>query len=218
MPRTVPCPRCRLTLDVDPDAPGRWLTCPRCLCSIDNPNVLVSAEPAPAVEERPETSVRRTCPWCDRAVEPDWRTCPYCDRLLRRHSRGRRLPPADAEARPDMTGTWVGIGILGGLAVLGLGVLVGFGGDLARASDDGWRLLAAGAVLVVLLAVGCGVLAYTGKSGAGTTASVAAGAAGITAVVSGVIALLTLSACLTWLFTCGGLLKPEKKPPAQNPK
>lgn len=44
MPRETTCPSCGTVLDVSDTLTKRWLTCPRCLSSVGNPNVLLSAE------------------------------------------------------------------------------------------------------------------------------------------------------------------------------
>ena len=199
----VSCPRCHNQLRVAPDA-GRWLTCPRCLASVGNP-----ADFAVTTETRPESAPHRdeppvetdVCPECGKDVQPRWRLCPFCSAVLRRRELSIMRPVED-DVRPDSKGTVVGICLLGGLSVAGVVVLLWLGTGLADFAGLSWVLyLGIGVVLVV--AAGCGLLAYLGRGRAGTSASLVAGASTITGLVMALLVFLLLSACVVFVFTCG---------------
>ena len=68
MPLETTCPRCKHVLRVPAGVAGRWLTCPRCLSSVGNPNELVadpSGRPAPPSAEELRQTV---CPECGREL------------------------------------------------------------------------------------------------------------------------------------------------------
>jgi hypothetical protein len=204
--RTVACPRCSSQLRVAADA-GRWLTCPRCLASVGNPDVFhlptePPAEPALRTEPEPREATD-TCPGCGRDVSPLWRHCPFCSAALGgRRELPRMRPAPDDDVRPDSKGTAVGLAILGSLGFVGVFLLLWVGSAPATYADLSWVLYLAVGV-VVLVAGGCGVLVYLGRGGPASSAPLGVGAATITIVTTGVLLLLVLSACVTFVFTCG---------------
>jgi hypothetical protein len=216
MPREVVCSSCKQRLRVPADAAEKWLTCPRCLASVGNPNVLVTAEapaapaalpagpadifPGPA-EQQPAS---RTCPNCSRLVERDWRFCPYCEEDLQRPRAAGKASSLDRDIKRD---TQVGCGMIGVLgAMLGVGIIV-------FVLSDGPRVLAGRpdalggflvwTVIVGLLVVGCVVGAFRTHSKAG---SVAFGIFGGLAFMAGLFVMVVTLACMgiTIGFTCPG--------------
>jgi hypothetical protein len=163
MSREATCFSCRRVLHVSADAQGRWLTCPRCLASVGNPNVLLTAEPPPvgapppapaSVEvqtQLPESITRATtCPSCSREVDPVWRACPYCQSSLRAARPEQTHASLDAEVARDSRGTNFVAITLGALLLLGVILFVAIGGPMmVQSGTDPGQVL-----LVGLLAIG----------------------------------------------------------------
>jgi hypothetical protein len=221
MSREATCFSCRQVLHVSADAQGRWLTCPRCLASVGNPNVLLPTEPPPtgapppapaSVEvqtQLPETTTgATTCPSCGREVDPVWRACPYCESSLREARPKLSYGSLDAEVGRDSRGTNFVAIALGALLILGVVLFVVIGGPMMVQSGTNVGqvilvgLLALGAFVagVIALAVGARHQAVTAVSGV----------LGGLVVGVGVVLLVVLVACMTiaaaitnFMHTCG---------------
>jgi hypothetical protein len=197
--RVVTCPRCKHRLAVAADAAGMWLTCPRCLASVANPNLLaVPTEPADVASrdgDRPAPPPRRPpdeCPSCGRRVEPGWRSCPWCEQPLDRPARRPRLRSADDDLRLDTAGATAGLTVLIVFCVLGLVSLLVLGGPFLREPGAG-GYFAVGIVGLLVLGVGCGVAASRGGAG-GTTAAVL-GSVGVCALVLMTLFMMFVATC-----------------------
>src|SRR4051812_1300296 len=130
----VTCPRCNHVLRIPAGARDRWLTCPRCLASVGNPNVLVTAAPPAPPVDRPlpppeEGAGERDCPGCGRAVSRSWRLCPFCEEPLRGAAPPPRGGSLDDEVRGDSRVVGIGLIALGLLGACGI-VLFLCGGGL----------------------------------------------------------------------------------------
>jgi hypothetical protein len=195
MPRQVTCPSCQNRLVVFPDDLERWLTCPRCLTSVGNPNVLLTTEPVSPASEL-EAPRQRLCPSCDRPVESGWRACPFCEEPLRR-ARPARRPGSDVDidVRRDSNGGIIVAAVLGGLLLLGVVMFFAMDGPkLVGSSKDGPTVLAVGVVILGLVVGGCVAIAIGVKKKEATLVS---GILGGAAVGTGIVLLFVLLACLS---------------------
>lgn len=112
MSQNVTCAACKTVLRVPGGCTDRWLTCPRCLGTVENTTARVASSPAvlPAAG-----STDSGCPECGKALEPTWRFCPYC-KADSTASRPQRQPTAQADADVRFDTGLLGIG----LVVLGM--------------------------------------------------------------------------------------------------
>jgi Double zinc ribbon len=202
MPHEAICPSCKHRLLIPEETAGVWLTCPRCLTTIRNPNDQVTAAPsgaAPAVEDRP-----RSCPGCGRAVEPGWRSCPHCEEPLRRKRPPREPLPLERNVHRDTQSGTVAAIILGCLLLAGVVIFLGFGGPaLVGASKEGPAILMVGGGLIAAVVIGCIVIALTGRS---RGASIASSVVGGVVLGGGLVLLmgfLLWAAFISFLESCG---------------
>lgn len=198
MPREVTCPSCKNRLLVPPGSTEKWLTCPRCLCSIGNPNVLITSDaphvPEPrAVEPAEEPRPPRTCPSCEQPVERGWRFCPYCEEELRRPRRSSKAAALEDDVTQDTTGGMVVAIVLGGLLLLGIIVFFVMDGPrILSKSKDGW-VFGVGGVVLVLVLIGSVAVAIKSRN---KTASLVSGVVGGVTFGVGLVGLVVLLACL----------------------
>jgi hypothetical protein len=224
VPRETTCPSCGNVLGVPDTVTKRWLTCPRCLASVSNPNVLPSegVTPTPTAPPAPAARVagEEVCPSCGRRVEPGWRVCPTCEAPLGRTPVSLRTFDADDEAVGDTKG----VGLI--LVVLGLVGSVGVifflcGGGADKLTDAKHAAAIAFFVTFVLLAVvvaGMSISA-TGRRVAGRVLSMALGATAIV-LLTGVFILAafvySVASCFEGCDNRGG--RPANAPaPAAPP-
>jgi zinc-ribbon domain len=208
MNREATCLRCKHVLRVSPDVQAKWLTCPRCLASVGNPNVLLPAEPPPSpvtTEPAPRESSPEelSCPRCGRPVGPDWRVCPACETPLRRSQSLGPVAPVDDEVRRDSNGAAVVGGILAGFLALGLILFFAMGGmQIVSNVPDALPVLVLGVVALVVVAVGVVVLVGSSRS---RTVTVAGGLMGGLVVGGGIVLLIVLLFCMAIVnvLTCG---------------
>jgi hypothetical protein len=198
------CPRCQHVLRVSRDVAGSWLTCPRCLGSIRNPNELTQSE-RPAArppEDAGEPAGRdAVCDDCGRAVDSRWRVCPFCEAPLR-GPRRLTAPEFDRDVRRETGAGWVVALVLGGMLLIGVCFFLSMGGPaLVGASRDSVQVFAFGGGTILAVAVGCIALAATSKS---KVASTAAGVIGGIVVGIGVTGLLVLLSCMSFIQACFG--------------
>lgn len=115
MSQTVTCAGCKTVLRVPGGCTDRWLSCPRCLATVENPAARAgSSEPAPS-------TAAASCPDCGKTLEPTWRFCPYCKSSAssaRQPSKSSR--PADADVRMDTGLIGVGLVVLGMLGAIAI--------------------------------------------------------------------------------------------------
>jgi hypothetical protein len=208
MPREVTCPSCKHRLRVPADATEKWLTCPRCLASIGNPNVLpapdavTASEPPPPepvapAEERPAA---RTCPNCERPVERGWRFCPYCEEELRRPRTAGKAGRLEGDVQRDTTGGIIVASVLGGLLLLGIILFFAMDGPRMLGKDqDAHAGFIMGGSAVVLVMVGATVAALTARN---KTVSLVSGLVGGIVFGVGVVFMAFSLFCISF-FTCG---------------
>lgn len=116
MAHEVTCPICRHELHI-PAGAGRWLTCPRCLAPVSDPEAIA---PTPL----PVPAARSVCPRCGRGLEEGWIACPFCRLQLKGPPTAwgvDLLRPVDVDVRRDSRriGTsLVLLTILGGIGVV----------------------------------------------------------------------------------------------------
>jgi hypothetical protein len=167
MPHELTCQSCGNPLRIPRGLPGRWLTCPRCLASLGNPDVLddpqARREPGREPREAPADQPR-PCPACGRPVEREWRSCPFCEEPLRARPERRRQRSIEDQIKRDS-----GVGLLvGGLLLLLLGVgavcFFGFGGfEMVLKSPSGVSVLLFLAALAGLVGGGGAALMVPGQ-------------------------------------------------------
>jgi hypothetical protein len=182
-------------LYVDQGVFDAWLTCPRCLTQVMNPNQAVQAAPTATPANVPPRADTPTCAECGEAVDPRWTYCPYCNESLRRRSPQRAAERAavDAEVKWDSRGAAVALGIFGllvlcaGAAFLGTG-----GGQLLSASGEGL----VGVVVLVVLVGGFAAL-MAGSPSAGTKA--------LSGVMLGCSVALLILLCAVFAFVASVL-------------
>ena len=173
MPHEINCPRCATALRVAPDETGRWLTCPRCLASVPNPNRDEGVVERPSPRPAPEGDY---CPECGEPVRSGWRRCPSCDALLRRPAaaRGRSL---DLEVKRDSVGAIVVTAVMGALVLLG--AVLFFATDsasvVAQASGDNQTIFAVLGLVVFAVVAGVLVLVWAARN---PTVSIVSGVLG----------------------------------------
>jgi hypothetical protein len=215
----VTCPVCHSTLRIPEGVAGRWVSCPRCLASILNP------EPSPAGAFRPEEPSRTTCPWCGERVEAAWRVCPYCEESLQpggqasgvvileqeqrspspvsRRTRARRPGvPVDREVQQDTKGVLIGLGVMTAMILLGILIFAGLGGgDLVGASKEGPFILGMG--ILFLGAIGVCVFALVAKtpSSGGKVLSGLLGGLAVGATVALSVTLLAICAFFSFVIS-----------------
>ena len=208
MPRAATCPSCQHRLLVA-DTTSRWLTCPRCLASVGNPNVLLPTEPAapstpPDVVPAEPAPADLVCPQCDRPVERSWRICPFCAGPLRREPRRARASRLDAEVHRDSQAGTVGAGILAGLIVVGVAAFLFMGGPrLVSASPDGAAVLVVGTAVLGAVVIGCVAILVSSKS---PTAKTVSGVLGGVFVGAGIVLMVVVLACLAVLAAFANFL------------
>jgi hypothetical protein len=136
MATTVTCPSCGSTLQVASDDRERWLTCPRCLAQVVNPNVLVTTGAPSPQPEVPEAA-----------------------------SQGPFLASPDDDVRRDTTGLrafLIALALMGGIGI----VLFLCGGGLGQTGQGLTlqATLVIGAVLFMLAITGSVVLSFRGSN------------------------------------------------------
>lgn len=194
MPREVTCPSCKRRLLVPPDVIEKWLTCPRCLSSIGNPNILLTPEAPAAREALQAEPASRTCPHCDRPVERDWRFCPYCEEELKRPPSTGDAGPLERDVKRDTLGGSIVAGVLGTLLLLGIIIFFAMDGPkLLSQSQDAQGVVALGGVVLVLVLLGTVIIAFRSRN---KTASMVSGMVGGLVFGAGIAMLVGLLACL----------------------
>lgn len=230
MAREVTCPTCHHQLLIPDSAAGRWLTCPRCLASVGNPNVLLpgaitpaeggtprTEPPAPPPRESIPPPAGGVCPWCNREVESSWRVCPHCEGPLRGAGRQRALRSADEEVRGDSKG--VGIGLIGLGLVGGLGILILVcGGGLSALGLGNTRQVVgvafmASIVLLGLVIVGMS-LSAAGRETAGRMVGAMLGGLAVALLVLVLLLTAFIYSVASCLEPCHGNPRPTANPPA----
>lgn len=156
MSQNVTSANCKTVLRVPGGCTDRWLTCPRCLATVENPTAVAArSEPVP-----PTTGV--SCPDCGKALEPTWRFCPYCNSsALPVRGPSRSTKAADADVRIDTGLIGVGLvtlGLLGAIAIF-LGTFSSVQGPksakkASEISEIGMAGVGAEVVLLLLVVVG----------------------------------------------------------------
>ena len=210
MPQQVKCEACGGLLRVPDDAKEDWITCPRCLANVANPNRATAAALTPggsstAITEGypvspPVATPPRTCPACGKPQNAEWRFCPYCKyggvgRSVRRGSLS-----ADHDVRRDTKGT--GCGLIG-LAVLGaIGLALSLLPSFGFATD----LHSIGPLVPITLVVLVLAGVATGTMFARTRANPSARTVGRvifgTLVGAGVLALVILAGLVFLFIAC----------------
>jgi hypothetical protein len=212
MATPLTCSSCGHTLRIAGDETDRWLTCPRCLARVVNPNALMTADARRERAAEP-SGEEPICPECGREVKRSWRMCPFCEAPLRR-ARARSLPSVDDEVRRDTTGLGIGLIVL---AVLGgVGIIVFLcGGGLKDMRMADTQAVAMGAILfgifLLVPAIAGIVLTVRGREPGSRILGGILGAVGVGLLVAalGVSFLIyTVSSCLA---PCD-----KKNPPASG--
>lgn len=193
------CPSCRHSLVVDPHSTERWLTCPRCLATVGNPNVLVQGEPGPPIQSSgPEVS-SSLCPECDQPVRPGWRFCPFCEAPL--GMRHKREPALENQVKGDNVGSWIGAGLL--LFMLLAGVILFFAYDgprlFAEVHGDSSAVFGVPLVVAALVVVASIVVLLASKK---HTVRLIFGIFGGIVAGLGLVFLGVALFCLTFLSIC----------------
>jgi hypothetical protein len=205
MSREITCPVCRHTLSVAGDVRMSWITCPRCLTEVMNPQHHVSASPPTAALPVPVVPMRERepdeprCPECGEAVKLSWRYCPNCDAPLGRGRTIRQVTSVEQDVRRDTGlagGGLVLLGLLGGVGI----VLFLCGGGLnevrSRSQAQGIAGIATVIGVVLFGAVVAGMVqAGRAKSSGSHVATTVAGAFAIVILV-----LAMLLAGMVFLF------------------
>ena len=193
MPYRIGCPKCNATLKVPEEVRDRWITCPRCLASVMNPDRGVTEEPViePPEPRRLSEDDSPTCRECGEEVEARWRYCPYCLASLRGGSRYRSIKRADADAKDDLG--WIGFcmvaaGLLGLFSLIALPVL-------GTVSISGEAVIVIGGGILILVLAGMGIGIASRDEGARTGVSIMGG------ITVGIVL-----ACLIPIAFCMGLV------------
>lgn len=212
MPRETTCPSCGNVLSVPESVTKRWLTCPRCLASVGNPNVLLPPE---GVTPAPEP----ICPGCGRRVEPGWRVCPSCEAPLGRTPAARRTADADDEAVGDTKGVGLILVVLGLVGSVGVIFFLCGGPDkLTDARHAAAIAFFVAFVLLALVVAGMSISA-TGRRVAGRVLSMALGATAIV-LLTGVFILAafvySVASCFEGCDNRGGRPANAPAPPASG--
>ncbi len=219
MNRETSCFRCRHTLSVSPDAQNLWLTCPRCLASVGNPNIVLPTEPPPSGTPSAPTSVEvqpsppesitgaTTCRSCGREVDPVWRACPYCERPLRSARPEQVRASLDAEVGRDSRGTNFVALALGAILLLGVVLFVVIGGPMmVQSGTEPGQVLLVGVMAIGAFIGGVIALAIGARAQAVSTASSVVGGLVVgvgLALLIVFVALLTIAAAVTNIMqTC----------------
>jgi DNA-directed RNA polymerase subunit M/transcription elongation factor TFIIS len=228
----ITCPACKSTLTVRPQVRDRWLTCPRCLTQLMNPNPAtqqtasrpaseaiqatpatapaseaIQATPAAPVADRGSPS---RCPGCGDAVEARWTYCPHCNERLSR--RQRRPAPVkaevDIEVRQDARATKIGLTVFLVLVLVGLIGFATFGGfQSMNSSPEAGTVLCIMAVVVSLLIAGCLVgMTRTKSSESKVLYGVLGGVSVMLVIVVGAV-LLAFFAISAACANCGKLFR-----------
>jgi hypothetical protein len=207
MAQEIECARCGTTLRVAPDETDRWLTCPRCLASVANPNraEAVTDRPAPVLE-----AVDDGCPECGSPVQPGWRRCPHCESPLYRPPI-RRVRSLDHEVKRDSSTALVVTAVMGGLLLTGVIMFFATGAAalMAGAPDELKGIL----VLVgaIMLAVVAGVIALVWTNRNPTT-SILGGVLGTLSLTLGGILIGMLLVIIAIIATCASICPPGRPP------
>jgi hypothetical protein len=182
VPRETTCPSCGNVLSVPDTVTKRWLTCPRCLASVGNPNVLLPPEgvtPAPtAPAPAPPAPGEAVCPGCARPVEPGWRICPNCEAPLGRPPAWERTADADDEAVGDTKSVGLILVVLGLLGAVGVIFFLCSGPNWADAKHAAAISFFVTFVLLGVVVAGMSISA-AGRRVAGRVLSIALGATAI---------------------------------------
>ena len=127
MSNVVDCPECKTRLRVAEGTRAPFLSCPRCLARVANPQAAVDASASPVA------AVPLTCPACTKPVEAVMLFCPHCEEPLREY----RNEPVDGTVRRDSRRTSVALivlAVIGALPLLNLLGIVVMGPCKARCS------------------------------------------------------------------------------------
>ncbi|MBL8798567.1 MAG: zinc ribbon domain-containing protein [Planctomycetia bacterium] len=195
MSQTVSCAGCQTVLRVPGNCTDRWLTCPRCLATVENP---VAAAP-------PVVPAGDHCPGCGKALEPTWRFCPYCNSSTA-PTRSTPRRPADADVRLDTGLIGVGLVILGllGAAAIFFGTFTSVQGPKSsrKATDIAEiGMVGLGAELVLLLAVVIGIVLTSTSRNLGFKIG---GAIAGTLTIVALVMVLLCSGFILLFATCFG--------------
>jgi len=206
MTREVSCPSCQNRLRVPAGSPEKWLTCPRCLGSIRNPNDLLTSEAPPVLE--PADPARElpppTCPSCERRVERGWRVCPYCEQELKRPRVVSRIDSLERDVKQDATGGIVVAAVLGTMLLLGIVAFFTMNGpQLLAQSGDAQGVLAVGGIALLVVVIGVVIITFKSRNKA---ARVVSGVVGGIAIGAGIVGLMVLLACLTLMAVINDFL------------
>ena len=148
------CPGCQVRLVVRDRVRTEFITCPRCLTAVQNPQ-RVAAAAASATPSRPAGPVGPTCTVCAEVLPDHASNCPASPD--QRTAPPWAAPAADREAHSDASGTYAIAHVLSGLVLLGLfstfGPVAGIVGGLffAFAIFVGGRTGALRAVLTTIV-------------------------------------------------------------------
>ncbi|HEV3083238.1 MAG TPA: zinc ribbon domain-containing protein [Gemmataceae bacterium] len=210
MPQQVKCAACGRWLRFPDDLQEQWLTCPRCLAHVANPNrpaagATAAGGTSTAVTEAypvspPIPTPPRTCPGCGKTLDPEWRFCPYCEHDAARRSLRRGSLSVDRDVRQDTRGT--GCGLIG-LAVLGaiglaMALIPSFG--IAAEMRSIGPLMPVTLVVLVLAGIATGIMfaRTTGNPAARGVGRVILG----TLVGAGIISLVILAGLVFLFIAC----------------
>lgn len=206
MTREVTCPSCQNCLRVPAGATEKWLSCPRCLGSIGNPNVLLSSEAPPVLEPAgpAEELAPLSCPSCERPVERGWRVCPFCEQTLKLPQPAIKISSLERDVKQDTTGGTIVSTVLGTLLLLGIVVFFTMDGPrLLAHSGDAQGVFAFGGIALLVVAVGVGIITSRSRN---KTASVVSSLVGGLVIGAGIVGLMALLACLTILAAINNFL------------
>lgn len=224
MPRETACPSCGNVLSVPDTVTKRWLTCPRCLASVGNPNVMLPPEgitpsPAPPAPAAPAPG-EPACPACGRAVERGWRVCPNCEAALGRPPASGRTADADDEAVGDTKSVGLILVVLGLLGAVGV-IFFLCGGGADKLTDAKHAAAIAFFVTFVLLGVVVAGMSISaaGRQVAGRVLSIALGATAIV-LLTGIFILAafvySVASCFEGCNNTGGRPANAPAPPASG--
>jgi hypothetical protein len=136
MSERIYCPACKRALRLPADCVDPWLSCPRCLARIRNPQSepeRAPSSPGVAPQER-QPEARPRCPGCGVDVEPRWLFCPFCEERLRDRLPRQWSGSVEGDVRRDTTTMQV---ILILLAIVGgLGIFLALMTSFAALTDN----------------------------------------------------------------------------------
>jgi Double zinc ribbon len=160
--RELTCPSCGHVLRVPEDMQEPWVTCPRCLASVNNPlEQSITAAPPPATPTAAisaETQHPSMCPGCSKNIDPQWRFCPHCNYPLQSRDERFDVRVPERDIRRDSKRTGAGLILLAVLGALGIGgnLLAALGAAAEGRSLT--PLFAVGLAIAFLAAVATGIM------------------------------------------------------------